>query len=242
MNTVKGSTTSETKMIKAIQKKIGVTQDDAIGTETMSSLAIKLDADCFPLTLKIYDMPVIIAEDIVVCNPSTGLKSYSNSLSGSFSYQKKPCSILINKGVTVYSAACHAFLGKPESVLYRLDNGKFGIKRCEYSSELPSGVKWAVGGMGLLDNYSPSTEGFSGNYADVLRKTNHTALGVKDGMCYLIYCKSMTALQVNSYCKKLGLELAIMLDGGHVAGINGAESFAKINTSQTQYYMIQGVK
>ena len=34
--------------------------------------------------------------------------------------------------------------------------------------------------------------------------------------------------------------LAIMLDGGHVAAINGAESFAKINTGQIQYHMIQG--
>ena len=36
-------------------------------------------------------------------------------------------------------------------------------------------------------------------------------------------------------------ELAVMLDGGHVAAINGAESFAKINTSQAQYYLIQAV-
>ena len=109
------------------------------------------------------------------------------------------------------------------------------------SKELPDGVKWAVGGMGLLDLYSPQEEGFSGQYADVLRRTNHTALGVKDGMVYLIYCAGMTGREVGEHCRKLGLELAIMLDGGHVAAINGAESFAKINTGQIQYYMIQGV-
>ena len=50
----------------------------------------------------------------------------------------------------------------------------------------------------------------------------------------------MTGRKVDEHCRKLGLELAVMLDGGHVAAINGAESFAKINTSQIQYYMIQG--
>ena len=60
-------------------------------------------------------------------------------------------------------------------------------------------------------------------------------------MVYLIYCAGMTGRKVDEHCRKLGLELAVMLDGGHVAAINGAESFAKINTGQVQYYMIQGV-
>ena len=241
MTSVRGSTKRETKMIKAVQRAVGAAEDGMTGGETMAAVAAKLGADCFPLTLRIYGQPTIIARDIVVCNPMAGLKGYSNSLSGSFSYQKKPCSILVSWGKSVCASACHAWLGKPESVLYRLYSGEFGIQRCMYASQLPDGVKWAVGGMGLLDLYSPKEEGFSGQYADVLRRTNHTALGVKGGMVYLIYCAGMTGREVDEHCRKLGLELAVMLDGGHVAAINGAESFAKINTGQIQYYMIQGV-
>lgn len=240
MNNIIGTTDSETAMIKAIQRAVGAAEDGEIGGETMAAIAARLGADCFPITLEIYDQPTIIAKDVVVCNPSTGLRAYNNSLSGSFSYQKKPCSILVNWGKAVCESACHAWLGQPETVLYRLYSGEFGIRRCMSSKELPDSVKWAVGGMGLLDLYGPQEEGFSGQYADVLRRTNHTALGVKGGMVYLIYCAGMTGREVDEHCRKLGLELAIMLDGGHVAAINGAESFAKINTGQIQYYMIQG--
>ena len=204
MNTIIGSTTSETNMIKAIQRAVRAAEDGMIGGETMAAVAAKLGADCFPLTLRIYGQPTIIARDIVVCNPVARLKGYSNSLSGSFSYQKKPCSILVNWGKAVCESACHAWLGQPETVLYRLYSGEFGIQRCMSSKELPDGVK------------------------------------CKGGMVYLIYCAGMTGREVDEHCRKLGLELAVMLDGGHVAAINGAESFAKINTSQIQYYMIQG--
>ena len=241
MNNIIGTTDSETAMIKAIQRAVGAAEDGVIGGETMAAIAAKLGADCFPITLEIYDQPTIIAKDVVVCNPSTGLRAYNNSLSGSFSYQKKPCSILVNWGKAVCESACHAWLGQPETVLYRLYSGEFGIQRCMYASQLPDGVKWAVGGIGLLDFYDPDTEGFTGTYADVLRKTNHTAMGIKGGMVYLIYCSNMTGREVDEHCRKLGLELAVMLDGGHVAAVNGAERFARINTSQVQYYMIQGV-
>lgn len=241
MNTIKGGNASETNMIKAIQRAVGAREDGLIGGETMAAVAARLGADCFPLTLKIYGQPVIIARDIVACTPGAGLKGYSNSLSGSFSWQARPCSILVNWGQTIGGSACHAWLGKPETVVYRLKDGAFGAGRCLYASDLPQNVQWAVGGMGLLDLYDPEVEGFSGKYADVLRRTNHTALGVKGGMVYLLYCAGMTGREVDEHCRKLGLELAVMLDGGHVAAINGAESFARINTGQIQYYMIQGV-
>lgn len=242
MNDFKGSTTSEDKMFKAIQKSIGAQENGWIGTQTMSDIAVKVGANCWPITLKMYNMPVIISEDIIISNPKSGCKNYTNSLSGSFSYQKKPCSILINNGNTVCSSACHAWLNKPETVIYRTTSNKLGIKKCKYSTELPSGVKWAVGGMGLLDMYNPTEEGFTGNYADVLRTTNHTVLGIKNNMCYLLYCKNMSGSQINTFCKdKMKFEMAILLDGGHVAAINGEESFAKINTSQVQYYLIQAV-
>ena len=251
-NTVKGSTASETTMIKSIQGAIGALVDGEIGTQTMSDIACKLGAIDAPLTLEIYGMPVIIARNIVPFegNGAT-VTAYNNVISGSFLSGTKPCSILVQDGIVRQKYACHyPYYGKPESVIYRLKTGEFGIKRVKTTDELPDNVRWAVGGLGLLGNYAPVTEGFTTLYynnkatdfSDVLRSANHTVLGVKNGYCYLVYCKTMTAYQVNAFAKKLGLEMAIMLDGGHVAAINGAETFAKINTNQKQYYMIQGTK
>lgn len=239
MNYVSGTTAEEKRLVKAIQTAVGAKADNSIGPVTLTDIAVKVKVKCFPLAVNLYEQPSIICEDILVFNPKAGCKNYTNSISGSFSYEKKPCSILVNDGKVVCESACHAWLKKPESVLYGLKNGGHGVKRCLSASELPSGVKWAVGGLGLLDNYSPTAEGFTGQYSDVLRSTNHTMLGVKNGMVYLCYCKNMTAQQVNAYAKKLNLEYAIMLDGGHVAAINSAST--KINTAQTQYYAIQAV-
>ena len=242
MKDFRGETNSEDRMIRAMQKAIGAQDNGWVGAQTMSDLAVAVSADCWPCTLRLYDMPVIIADDIIVCNPGMGCKNYANSISGSFSYQQKPCSILVNRGNVLCGSACHAWLDKPESVLYRLNDGTFGMKRAKYVGELPEGIRWAVGAMGLLDNYDPAAEGFSGAYADVLRKTNHTVLGTKRGMVHLVYCRNMTGQQVNDFCRnKLKLELAVMLDGGHVAAINGEENFAKINTSQAQYSLIQAI-
>lgn len=242
MNTIKGINKSETKMIKAIQKAVGAKDDGLIGTQTMTDVAVAVGAKCWPLTMTLYNMPVIICEDIVLCNPNAGTKNFANSISGSFSYNKKPCSIMINNGDVIHASSCHAHINKPESVLYRLKDGSFGIKRVIYANQLPADTKWAVGGMGLLGNFQPVAEGFSGAYSDVLRKTGHTVLGVKNEMVYLILCRNMNSAEVNKYCRdKLMLDMAIMLDGGHVASINGEESSAKINTSQVQYYLIQAV-
>lgn len=250
MKTITGSTANEKKMIRAIQSAVGAIADGMIGTQTISDLARLVEADCFPLTLQIYSQPVIIAKDVTPFAPGTALKNWSNSISGSFSANGKPCSILVQDGVIRQQYACHAIpYLKPESVLYRLQDGTVDVKRVVTTDELPDGVVWAVGGFGLLDNYDPEAEGFcklthggkTENFSDVLRKTNHTIIGEKGGYIYLAYCKNMTASGVNSYAKKLGLSKAIMLDGGHVAAINGTESFTKINTSLKQAYVVQGV-
>lgn len=254
---VRGSTTSETTMIKAIQTAAGAVADGEIGTQTMSDIACMLNANCFPLTLKIFGAPVVIARDIVPFSAGGArLSDYSNTINGSFYGTDKktgfsrPCSILVRDGIVVQKEACHAFYDKPESVIYRTWSDETGIMRATSASQLPKGLKWAVGGVGLLNNYNPGYEGFgvcvkdgkTEDFSDVLRKTNHSMLGVKNGYCYLVYCSSMTAAEVNAFAKKLGLAIAIMLDGGHVAGINGAEGFAKVNTGEKQYYMIQGVR
>lgn len=239
MNYVSGATVEEKRLVKSIQTAVGAYADNSIGPVTLVDIASKVGASCWPLAVDLYEQPSIICKDILAFNPKSGCKNFKNCISGSFSYQSKPCSILINNGKTIYGNSCHYWLGNPETVIYAMKGGGFGMMRCLNTSELPAGVKWAVGGFGLLGNYDPSAEGFTGAYSDVLRRTNHTMLGIKNGLVFLCYCRNMTAQEVNAHAKKLNLEMAIMLDGGHVAAIN-SESI-KINTSQVQYYAIQAV-
>jgi hypothetical protein len=241
MNIVQGSTVNEDRLIKGIQAATGALVDGEIGTQTLSDIACCLGAECFPLTLQIYGAPVIIAPNIVpFAAKGKSVSRFTNCMSGSFLSGTTPWSILIQDGYTIHGQSCHNEDGKPESVIYRLTDGTFGIARVRNVSELPEGIRWAVGGLGLLDNYNPTAEGFSGRFSDVLRRTNHAMLGVKNGYCYMVYCANKTAAEVNKFARQLGLQIAIMLDGGHVAAINGGESFARINTSQRQYYLIQG--
>ncbi len=233
MKDVVGSTSEEVRMIKAIQRSVGALDNGWIGNQTLSDIAAKLGADCFPLNVELYGQPAILARDIDPLNLSGRLPE--NSISGSFSWQGAPCSILVRGGRVVRGMSCHC--PTPESVLYKIAGGAVRIARVSSAAAL-GGAVWAVGGMGLLGNYNPAAEGFTGRFADVLRKTNHTVLGYKGGMLYGVYCRSMTAQQVNAFCRdKLKLEYAIMLDGGHVAAIHAACS--KINTNQRQYYAVR---
>ncbi len=233
MRDVKGSTSEEIRMIKAIQRSVGALENGWIGNQTLSDIAAKLGADCFPLNVELYGQPAILARDIDPLNLSGRLQE--NSISGSFSWQGAPCSILVRGGKVVRGMSCH--YPTPESVLYKTTDGAVRIARVSSAAELGD-VVWAVGGMGLLGGYDPELDGFTGVYSDVLRKTNHTVLGYKGGMLYGVYCRSMTAQQVNAFCRdKLKLEYAVMLDGGHVAAINGACN--KINTQSRQFYAVR---
>ena len=233
MKDVVGSTSEEVRMIKAIQRSVGALDNGWIGNQTLSDIAAKLGADCWPLNVELYGQPAILARDIDPLNLSGRLPE--NSISGSFSWQGAPCSILVRAGRVVRGMSCH--YPRPESVLYKTRDGAVRIARVSSAAALGD-VVWAVGGMGLLGDYNPAAEGFTGAYSDVLRKTNHTVLGYKGGMLYGVYCRSMTAQQVNALCRdKLKLEYAVMLDGGHVAAINGACN--KINTQTRQFYAVR---
>ena len=195
MKDVVGSTLEEVRRIKAIQRSVGALENGWIGNQTLSDIAAKLGADCWPLNVELYGPP----------------------------------------GKVVRDWSCH--YPRPESVLYKTTDGAVRIARVSSAAAL-GGVVWAVGGLGLLDRYDPAAEGFTGAYSDVLRKTNHTVLGYKGGMLYGVYCKAMTAQQVNAFVRdKLKLEYAVMLDGGHVAAIHAAVS--RINTNQRQYYAVR---
>jgi len=245
---IKGSTASETKLIRAIQRAVGANDDGEIGTQTMCDIAAALGADCFPLTVEIYGAPVIIARNIVPFSPSAPLAGWNNTINGGFLSGRHPWSIMIQDGRVCREWSCHAKFNRPESVIFRRWDGSGGIMRTVSAAALGDNIRWAVGGMGLLDNYDPEAEGFcrltadgkTEDYSDVLRRTAHTMLGFKRGYYYMVYCKSMTGKEVNAFAKKLGLEYAVMLDGGHLAAINGDEAFSKINIKERQYYAIQG--
>ena len=233
MRDINGSTSEEIRMIKAIQRSVGALENGWIGNQTLSDIAARLGADCWPLNVELYGQPCIIARDIEPVNMSGPLPK--NAISGSFSWQGQPCSILVRGGRVVRGMSCHC--PTPESVLYKTRDGAVRIARVSSAAALGD-VVWAVGGLGLLDRYDPAAEGFTGAFSDVLRKTNHTVLGYKGGILYGVYCKNMTAQQVNAFCRdKLKLTHAVMLDGGHVAAINGACS--KINTQTRQFYAVR---
>lgn len=247
MNDIVYSTPEEKRMIQAIQSKYGALANGVIGNQTLSEIAKDKCPDIFPLTLSVYGMPMIIGKRITLFDPNGGL-SFNNSISGSYTYPsgKTPCSIMVNDGKVICGSASHAWLGFKESVIYEAD--EIGICRAMYASELPKNVKWAVGGAGLLGNYNPKLEGFSKftvngkayDYSDVWRRTNHTVLGIKDGYIYGVYIKNMNGAEMNSFCKKMNFEMALKLDGGHIAAINSPD--LKINTAQSQGYAIQFVK
>lgn len=247
MRAASGTTASEKKLVCAAQAAMNEEQDNSWGPATMVSAAIKLGAACWPLTIKLYNCPVIVCKDIVpLAAKGKALSGYANAISGSFAYNdgSGPASILYADGKAVRSVSCHYYDGKyPESVIFRRMDGTFGLARIRTLADITSygvgGVRWAVGGMGLLDNYNPGAEGFKGAFSDVLRKTAHTVLGARLGMVYLVYLPNRTAAEVNAVCRQLHLEYAIMLDGGHIAAINGDESFARINRGQAQQYIIQ---
>lgn len=249
MKDFKYETQNEMRMFKAIQKQVNAYENGWIGCQTMSDIAIMLKADCFPVTLEIYGQPTIIGKDLIAFNPKGSISQYSNSMLGSFTYPRAttPCSILVNNGDVIFDQACRAWAGYPEAVIYRLNDGTIGHGEFKYAKDLPKGTKWAIGGFGLLDMWNPSGQGFkkigsSDFYNTVAYKTDHLVLGVKNGMVYGVYCKNMTAEQVNELCKKMQFDFAIMLDGGGLAAMNGTENFAKIKAHQKCGYAIQFVR
>ena len=176
-------------------------------------------------------------------------KNYANCISGTFQYAGKVCSILVAGGKVINNSSAHAWLGYPDSCLIYYKDGSFALKHLLAipAAELPK-VQWAISGVGLLDMYNPAAEGYARfskdgkiyDYSDVLRRTNHTVIGVKDGLAYGLYLANMTGAEVNAYCKKRGLQYALMLDGGHVAAVNCTAG--QINVSQKQSNIVQFVQ
>jgi hypothetical protein len=200
---------------------------------------IGIPKDLLPFPATVSGNQLIIANDVIPAAVCAPLKNYANAISGSFTFEKKPCSILVAWGNAIREEACHAHIWKPESVLYRRISGRFGIGRFSNARELPEDVVWAIGGLGITPDFDPEIEGFTGKYTDVLRKTDHTFVGVKGSVCVLGFVHDETVEGVRDYIGRLHLDFAVMLDGGSVAAINCVDHI--INAERKQYYIIQAV-
>ena len=132
MRDIKGSTSEEIRMIRAVQRSVGALDNGWIGNQTLSDIAAKLGADCWPLNVELYGQPAIIARDIEPVNMSGPLPK--NAISGSFSWQGQPCSILVRGGKVVRDWSCH--YPTPESVLYKTTDGAVRIARVSSAAAL----------------------------------------------------------------------------------------------------------
>lgn len=97
------------------------------------------------------------------------------------------------------------------------DNKRLYVGRvCNTKQEIKTLIKWAVSGLMLYPYYDPAREGFTGKYADVLRKCNHTAIGYKGKTVYLIVGKDLTLLDFRNKIlnSKVAFDGLIALDGG----------------------------
>ena len=120
--------------------------------------------------------------------------------------------ILIDNKRIVGQSSAHSWKGQPDSILVFDDlSAHKGLWANDFN------VKNAISGAGLSPNlYDPSTEGYSGAYADVWRRTYHNVVGFKEDSVWLMCVKGS-----RSFLRSIGREFdnAILLDGGHAGNI-----------------------
>ena len=206
-------------------------------------MAIKKDGN--KVILSADPTKVILAE----LKNKGACKNYRNCLSGTFQYNNAANAILIYGNNVISNLSAHGWLGFPDTCLIYYKDGGFAVKRIMSipTDELKK-VQWAISGVGLLSMWAPEKEGYAKftqggeryDYSDVLRRTHHTAIGVKDGIVYGFYLPNMTGAEVNAYMKERDMDFAVMMDGGHVAAVNS--DITNHNASQKQHNIIQFVQ
>lgn len=157
--------------------------------------------------------------EIVIRNSSIRNIQDKTAVNGTFFWGGNPNGILVSKGKVLCDQASHAWRGFPQSVVYRTNKGEVKIKRIRLVAEILSeGIDWAIGGLGILASYgySPNSEGFSGQYADVLRVTNKTFIGYKkdEDLIYVCVRPNSSHDRIIDSVNNLKLDFAVSLDGG----------------------------
>ena len=108
------------------------------------------------------------------------------------------------------------FDGIKRGTIY-FDGNACGFRRVYNAlSEINSRLVWAISGVSMYPFYDPKEEGFVGAYADVLRRTNHTAIGCKGDRVYLIVARNLTLDEFRKRLlnSRLAFDALIALDGG----------------------------
>lgn len=98
---------------------------------------------------------------------------------------------------------------KRGTVIY--GEGKLTVERINNISEVKRKIDWAIGGVGLYPSFDPRTEQVP---KDILRHTNHTGIGFKGNIIYLIVSEPCSMYSFKEKILKLNIDGAIALDGG----------------------------
>lgn len=88
---------------------------------------------------------------------------------------------------------------------------RLSVERIANIDEVKRKVDWAIGGVGLFPSYDPILEKVT---ADILHMTGHSFIGFKGGIVYLMAVQLASMAKILGVVKRLGLEGAVLLDGG----------------------------
>lgn len=230
--------------IKAIQKGIKAYPDGYLGEQSLDVLYRLFAKNIqYPYSEKMFDQNFIFTRPNLISFIDTKNRrgTNKNELSGTFQWDDKVISILINDGKVIGNQSSHNWLGKPETCIYYTKTDGVASKRIRTVEELPTDVIWAISGVGLKD-YNPEVEGFCRNhfnnwvydYSDVLRTTGHTTIGfLNDGTILGGYVYGNGAKVRDIMISKMKCIDAIILDGGSVASIFNSLVKKNINMRQS---------
>ena len=247
---------SQLEMVKQVQRNLTTRDDGDPGRHTWSCFLLAttpmsiLDK-LLPYAIKAFGEWLIIADPKKVkpLDPNgKSLSKLSYSVSGSFSWDKNPISIMIADGKVIRWHSCHSWAGNlPESVLCYYKDGTYDVRRVYYAGHLKrfNEIVWAVGGAGIMNNYNPKAEGFTrvewdgGVYyfQDVWRDTDHIIMGFDvRGFLNIGFLTKCNYNEIKAWCVKTGVDPnnVILLDGGSVTAVNMPE--IKYNRYLPQYY------
>lgn len=205
------------RALKDYQRSKGLEVDGICGPATWASFS-KSNDNSNDNVIRYRNATIIKAKpediQIVVANKKFSQTTSKNIINGTYFWAGQPNGIIVDKGKILCNSASHAWRGYPQSVLY-YDGAKIGVKRVKSASELGN-VKWAIGGCGMITpyGYSPTKEGFNGVYVDVLRTTNKTVIGAKNGQIWLMVVPNISHGSLLNLLKELNLDMAVSLDGG----------------------------
>lgn len=209
----------QSEIVKPMRLKIDLNKD-SVGVEKSGESLSKMNKSSYEQKLGLH-MIITSADNIYqqIIGGKTLREVGAYGINGTFFDTKKPASpdscwqIAMNNG---------KFLGKNAHVnsynknvrrgTFYIAHGKCGVVRINNADELPKDTTFAVGGMMLLPIYDPKAERV---LPDILRTTNHTAIGFKGDEVYLITTKercTMYTLYQRLYVLKL--DGAVALDGG----------------------------